>query len=199
MMSRGSTPHDKSRVAEERLNECQPFHGTACPISVLNSANAGIITRRARFAKLRVWRGAHQQTCIHQGHPFTDGAGKDQEADGGRTHHQPRIDQRLKNRRNLPRLSSSQARVATTSIRAMITVSRYVALTRNQLGKRATAASGSIRRRAPYIALQIPSHTKTRTPRRRRIAAIPQAANPRNKKTVPEMISMIWPRRVASA
>jgi hypothetical protein len=50
---------------------------------------------------------------------------------------------------------------------------------------------------APYIALQIPSQIKRRTPLRRRMAAMEQAANPMNKKIVPKMMSASWPRSIA--
>jgi hypothetical protein len=49
----GSTPHENKIVANEVLKECQPCHGMLCWTSSLYSTNAGIITRRARFAKFR--------------------------------------------------------------------------------------------------------------------------------------------------
>lgn len=50
---------------------------------------------------------------------------------------------------------------------------------------------------SPYIALQIPSQTKMRTPLRRRIAAMQHAANPINRKIDPAMMSAICPRSIA--
>src|ERR1035438_5186117 len=55
-----------------------------------------------------------------------------------------------------------------------------------------TDASERVRGPAPYKALQTPSHRMARMPLRRRIAAMPQAANPINTKTVPER--MPWSR-----
>ena len=49
----------------------------------------------------------------------------------------------------------------------------------------------------PYIALHIPSQITRRTPLRRRIAAMEQAANPINRKTAPNTMSVSWPRSIA--
>lgn len=45
--------------------------------------------------------------------------------------------------------------------------------------------------------LHIPSQITRRTPLRRRMAAMEQAANPMNRKTAPKAMSVSWPRSVA--
>jgi hypothetical protein len=48
------------------------------------------------------------------------------------------------------------------------------------------------------MALQMPSHTKMRTLRRRSMTAIGQAANPMNRNIDPAATSVIWPRSIAA-
>jgi hypothetical protein len=55
------------------------------------------------------------------------------------------------------------------------------------------------RGRAPYVALQIPSQTRIRTPLRLRIAAMLQDVNPINRKTVPIMMPATWSRSIVTA
>jgi len=87
-------------------------------------------------------------------------------------------------------------RLIEMSIRVALIV--YGTLVCNHFGRAVTTAGERVNSPVPYIALQIPSH-RNRRAALRRMAAIAQAAHPINTKTVPEMISMSWPRNIASA
>ena len=51
----------------------------------------------------------------------------------------------------------------------------------------------------PYIPLKTPNHTRMRTPLPQRIAAMPQALAPMNRKIVPRTISTTSPRSVSQS